>query len=141
MRKQRVRFLGLCSAMLLCSCLLASADTVYQTGFESPTYAAGTLSGQGGWAGSTITTVESTVVHSGAQAIGFNASQVTSAQSLIGTAVSYTYPGGQSIVTVQIDAYFTQSKSGSTVWDVMALASSNGFLAQLIVDTSGNAKL
>ena len=52
----------------------ASAGTIYQTGFESPTYLLGGLNGQSGWTISTVPIIETSIVHSGLQAVQFDAS-------------------------------------------------------------------
>jgi hypothetical protein len=45
----------------------ARADTLYQTGFESPTFAAGAINGQDGWSGNGM--IQAGTVKSGSQAL------------------------------------------------------------------------
>ncbi len=136
----RVRLFVLCVSVLAFS-ICASAGNVYQTGFESPAYTTGTLNGQNGWFNSTIPVVETAVVHSGSQAVGFDASKDPGGQNAVVTPLSFTASPANPVVTVQVDAYFTQPASGNTFWDVAAVVSSTGFIDQLEVDNSGNAVL
>ncbi len=112
----------------------ARGATIYQTGFEPPTYSVGQLVGQNGWTDSTIPVVETTTVFSGSQAAGFNASADTSGQSLARQPISYSSVGNPSqLVRFQAEFFVSAAGVSSTNWDVIAVFGNTGFLTQMIV--------
>ncbi len=124
-------------------CLLttgAFAATVYQTGFEAPTITTGLLSGQDNWSGSgsgATTVVETTVAHSGSQAVmvtpqtGNNfGAQHADAASLSGSSI------------LSVSDYVNFSSTGTpTYWTPVGTFYSAGGNILLNVDTSGQIVL
>jgi hypothetical protein len=93
----------------------ASADVIFQTGFEPPAYSPGELAGQDGWFGSSFPVVQSSNVQSGAQAAEFDASLVTSGQSLVSVPLSYSSVNNpQSLVRIQDSFFLSATGTGSS---------------------------
>jgi hypothetical protein len=116
------------------------ASTIYQTGFESPTYSVGALNGQDGWGAPSQVTVQNTTVFAGAQAATFNATGVTG-QSIAGHALSYDSVGNPE-ARVDVTGEFFLSPTGTgTNWDVVGLLGNAGFIGQLLVIGSSNVTL
>jgi hypothetical protein len=118
----------------------AFAATVYQTGFEAPTITTGLLSGQDNWSGSgsgATTVVETSVVHSGSQAVivtpgtGNNFGvQHADAANLSGSSI------------LSVSDYVNFSSTGSaTYWTPVGTFYSAGGNILLNVDTSGQIVL
>ncbi len=118
--------------LLLLGCMgPASADIIYQTGFESPSYSLGTLAGQNNWGNSSIPVVENTTVLSGSQAVEFDASLLPSGQNVIAQPLSYnSVNNSQALVRIQ-EAFFLSATGTTSVWDVMVVVGNNGFIGQL----------
>ena len=110
------------------------ASTIYQTGFESPTYSLGALNGQDGWSAPSQATVQNTTVFAGTQAATFNATGVTG-QSFAVHGLTYNSAGEQRIdVTGE---FFLSSTGTGTNWDVAVIFGTTGFIDQLaVVDSS-----
>ena len=91
------------------------AANIYSTGFEPPTYATGSLIGQDGWQsthGPTAASVETSVVHSGTQAVQFFANTNTAAgQTDLGHPGSFD--ATNEIVTVNTSFRISSSTSES----------------------------
>jgi hypothetical protein len=116
----------------------ARADTLYQTGFESPTYTVGALDSQDGWFNAATATVQNTTVFAGQQAATFSSAGL-SAQDLAIHNVTNTITAPDQIIT--ISGEFQVSATDGTVWDVAALANgSGGFLGQ-IIESNGSVRL
>ena len=100
--------------------LPAHAGTLFSTGFESPTYSLGALSGQDGWDffGSGTAVVQDAVVHSGSQA-----AEITAASAQTGPMRLFPAPSANSLITMTADIYL-QSSSRQTAWQFGAY---NGF--------------
>jgi hypothetical protein len=114
--------------------------TVYQSGFESPTYSLGALNGQDGWFNMpSQATVENTTVFAGGQAAGFNATGLTG-QTLGGHSLTYDPTG---LRFVDVTGEFFLSPTGTpTNWDVADfVGKSGGFIDQLVVVNSSVAEL
>jgi hypothetical protein len=99
----------------------AQAATVFSTGFEAPTYAAGALAAQDGWAGAG--TVQSAVVGGGSQAL-----------QLSGTGAAYashgiSYAIGTDRVSVQTSFFVPTGTSVSQAG--IAVTGNTGFIGQL----------
>ncbi len=107
------------------------ATTLYSTGFESPEFTTGALDGQNGFSNDPgqVGQVESSVVYSGTQAVTFSA-QGSSLQNTTHVDTPFTASPGDEIVTVQIAAMF--SGDSTTLFEVLGLNSSAGFLTQLV---------
>ncbi len=105
----------LCSVIaLLATSGAGQGGTIYQTGFEPPTFSPGTLNGQGGWAaiGSTSSTVvETSMVESGTQAVEVLPSASSGDGGLL-SAPFGTALAGQ-IVDFSIDADFSATGTPS----------------------------
>ena len=123
-------------ALLLCPLACIQADElVFQTGFESPTYTTGALSGQGGWSGS-VGVVENTFAFAGSQAVIF--SGATSGQPLDRHSLSYnSLTDPNFVVDVSVEAYIT-GHSGE-VWEALAVDANTGFAGQIRITTGGDA--
>lgn len=101
----------------------ASAQTLYETGFESPTFTAGTFAGQKGWerdgSGSqTAATIQSGVVRSGTQALQINAA-LDSESVYYWPALNYdtaTHPN--SLLSVSWDMYLSAAGTASPAWGI-----------------------
>src|ERR1022692_5284225 len=94
---------------------LSKAGTLYQTGFEPPTFTVGTLSGQDSWGvsgSSALTVVESAVVKSGAQAVGITPSFSGLDGALRGASYNIA-TNSQKLLTFSIDAFYTATGSPS----------------------------
>lgn len=118
----------------------AFGATVYQTGFEAPTITTGVLSGQDNWSGSgsgATTVVETSVVHSGSQAVivtpgaGSNfGAQHADAASLLSSSI------------LSVSDYVDFSSTGlATYWTPVGTFYSAGGNILLNVDTSGQIVL
>jgi PEP-CTERM motif len=124
-------------ALVVVSPLALHADTtLFSTSFEAPTYNPGPAAGQGPliqFSGSSGT-IETGVVHTGTQAIEFNAATDTSTfaggQSIIGVGVPFTATPSDETVDLQMSAEFTSATAG-TNYDILGVFSSEGFLDQL----------
>jgi hypothetical protein len=120
-------------ATIACLCCLtfpvvASANAVYATGFEPPSYTTGALAGQGGWIGSPGI-VETATVFAGTQAVGFDATGVS------GQANNFTPvpSAGQGSVERATDEFFVSASDSNVFWEVLAVDGNAGFLGQLVV--------
>jgi hypothetical protein len=93
---------------------VAQTTVIYQTGFEAPIFHTGQLSGQSGWSGTTVGTVESGITYSGTQAVEFNPVG-TSLQnhSSIATAYKPLAGTGENAVVLQVAAMFSSSGTQS----------------------------
>jgi hypothetical protein len=147
-RNIQFTFVRSASALLAIGLLAAAASsvqaqttsTVYQTGFESPTYSLGALNGQDGWFDMpSQAAVENTTVFAGGQAAGFNATGLTG-QTLGGHSLTYDATGLQ---FVDMTGEFYLSPTGTpTNWDVAGFfGKSGGFIDQLVVFNSSVAEL
>ncbi len=119
-------------ASIACLCCLtfpvvASANVVYATGFEPPSYTTGALAGQGGWSGAPGI-VETATVFAGTQAVGFDATGV-SGQAYNGTPVPSIGQGSVERVT---EEFFVSASDSS--WEVLGVFGDAGFLGQLVVN-------
>ncbi len=119
-----------------------AADTLYTSGFESPAYTLGALSGQDGWFefSSNAATVETATVFAGSQAVDYNAAGATGQDGAFHP-LSYSSVGNASNL-VELDMEFQQSVAGtSSTWDVFVADGSSGFLGQLLVLPDGDVTL
>jgi len=135
----------LAAALVLVSPLALHADTVFATGFESPTYSPGALAGQVPYfqVDGTSGTVQSAIVRNGTQAVEFDASTDTAGQSVVRMDPHFTATPTDQTVDLQIAALFTSTNAG-TSYDILSVFSSAAFLDQLIyldgvVSFGGNA--
>ena len=127
-----MRISGFLLAVLFSLGVHARAGVIYQTGFEPPTYTTGQLQGQDGWFNSTVPVVETTTVHSGAQAAAFSAVGLVG-QNTARHALSYD-SGSDPNGVVQLQAWAFLSGTGTlSRWDIFAAIGDGGFLAQLLV--------
>jgi hypothetical protein len=112
----------------------ALADTVvYATGFEPPTYTTGALSGQNGWTGSLLGTVETTTVFAGSQAVEYNAIGVSGQTSNF-----QTIPAAGQGPLMQVTVHFYVSAADPTVhYMIMALDGNAGFIGQVGTNGTG----
>ncbi len=114
-------------------CGLLNAETIFQTGFEGPTYSTNKLSGQNGWTdtGRKTGVVEKTFAHSGSQAVEYNSSLRAGQYADIYNFSYDSINNPNQWVTLSVDAYFTGNNK--EVWEVLGPDSSNGFMGQLLV--------
>ena len=120
------------------------AGVLLQTGFEateSPGYGVSPLVPQNGWFvldGAPTPRVQTTTVFAGAQAVQMDAAGLASGQNLVSH--NLTDPLAEKVVVV--DVHFQQSLSGTaSEWEVLSVLGNGSFMAQLVVDTSGNVNL
>lgn len=104
-----------CQAASTCSATL----TIYQTGFEPPTFNRGTINGQDNWfingsPGQTL--IETTAVETGVQAVEITPAGAVS--GVVGPQRSASYNAANQILTFGIDAYLANSGTTS-FWTVM----------------------
>ena len=123
---------------------LCVAGVLLQTGFEStenPAYTTGPLIGQNGWFlldGTPTPRVQTTTVFAGAQAVQMDAAGLASGQNL----VSHNLADPLAEKVVVVDVHFQQSLTGTaSEWEVLSALGNGSFMAQLVVDTSGNVNL
>jgi hypothetical protein len=140
MREMRLRKCGFVPSLAAVALLsiggAARADYVlYQTGFEAPTYTAGSLNGQDGWSDSGGTQVETSTVFAGSQALSVGLSSTDNPTH--GLAYdSTTNPAA--IVKLQI-AFQVQGNQLNQA-EGLSVFGDGGFVAQLI-DLGGNFSL
>jgi len=118
----------------LSTCALSA--TVYQTGFEAPTITTGLLSGQDNWSGSgsgATTVVETSVVHSGSQAV------IVTPQGGNNFGVQHADAASLSSSSIlSVSDYVNFSATGTpTYWTPVGTFYSAGGNILLNVDTSG----
>ena len=93
--------------------------TIYQTGFEPPTFSPGTINGQDSWyingAPSSIV-IETTTVKTGIQAVGITPSGATS--GVVGALRNASYNAANQILTFSIDANYSATGTPS-FWTVL----------------------
>ncbi len=128
---------------MLCLTPLSQAGTIFQTGFESsevPSYSTGQLSGNNGWAGTTAAVVENSTVFSGLQAVSLDTTGLAG-QSLIGHNLTYDSSSDPNQIVV-FDIEFMESTSGNrSNWDPLNVGANGLVVAQIVVQTNGNAVL
>lgn len=133
-------FSGLAATFCLFS-TSAFPATVYQTGFEAPTFTTGALSGQDNWSGAgfgATTLVETAVVHNGSQAVIITpgaGNNIFGAQHSDPASLS-----SNSILTLSDYANFS-SAGTPTYWTPLGSFYSAGGDILLNVDTSGQIVL
>jgi hypothetical protein len=125
------------AALVVVSPLALHATTIFSTSFEGPQFTTGTLNGQNGFFHDTaaIGQVESGIANSGTQAVEFNANG-TSGQNVALIDTAFTASPGNETATIQIAAMFTSSTSAS-IYEVLGLDSSSGFLTQIAYFNGG----
>lgn len=123
---------GLCCLAFPC---MASASSVYATGFEPPGYTTGALAGQGGWSDGPGT-VETSTVFAGTQAVGFDATGLTG-QSIN---IQFLPSSGQAPIERVTDEFFVTASDPNIYWEILAVDGDAGFLGQLVVN-NGSAYL
>ena len=113
-------------------CKFLHADTITQTGFESPTFHTGSLAGQGGWLnGATIGVVENTFAFSGSQAVLYDTS-ARAGQYFDDDRFSYNSKNNvDQVVTLSVEAFFTGDNDED--WEALSADSSKGFMGQIQV--------
>lgn len=123
----------------LCMAPISRADTVvYQTGFESPTYSPGGFAGQDGWFGTSIASVQTATVQTGAQAVEFDASLDTNnTQQLIERVMTLT---SAPIVTVQTSFYLTSAGAASAWNPIAVFGDGNQLIGQIFIGANGQLK-
>ncbi len=129
--------LRLCITLALASVLPAVAETVYSTGFESPTFTPGTIQGQNGWAvfGTTPSAaqVENTFAQSGSQALSVLPALAIPNQ----TGPYYGVSTTASIVEMSADIYLASS-SNRSAWQFAATGPAlTGFIGGINIQSSG----
>jgi hypothetical protein len=140
MRRSSRVFLAFAPVLLLVSPALAGT-ILYQTGFESPTFSPGPLNGAGGWiANNSAVLVQSSVSHSGSQAVQIDATGLFS-QAGGFEPLNYSAAGSpEPVVHAQI--WFQQSSAGTVSnWTVLGASGNGGFIGQIILEQSGIARL
>ena len=134
---------GLLMLTMLCLAPVSHAGTIFQTGFESsdvPAYSTGQLSGNNGWIGTAAAVVENSTVFSGSQALSLNSTGLTM-QSLIGHNLTYDSSSDPD-QTVVFDVEFMESSSGSrSNWNPLNVGANGLVIAQIVVQTNGDAVL
>jgi hypothetical protein len=122
---------------------ISQAAVILQTGFESsevPGYSTGQLSGQNGWAGSTVAVVENSTVFSGLQAVSMDSTGL-SGQNLFGHNLTYDSSSDPNQIVV-FDIQFMESTTGNrSNWDAINVGANGVYITQLIVQTNGLAVL
>ena len=113
-------------------CGFLNAETISQTGFESPTYHTGNLSGHNGWINNgNFGVVENTFAYSGSQAVLYDTS-ARAGQYLNQYGFSYNSKNNPNqLVTVSVEAYFTGDSNEG--WEALGPDSSKGFMGQIQV--------
>jgi hypothetical protein len=113
----------------------AMASTLFQTGFEPPTYTLGPLSGQDSWvpfgvlSGSSV--VENTVTNGGAQAVSIDS---TTGEQIVGRPVAFSPGNGAgSVLKMKIDMLLSTTGGQSLDWVPLAALASNGLLGAILV--------
>jgi MYXO-CTERM domain-containing protein len=133
--------IGLFSLVALAALAVpARATSVYQTGFESPTFAVGGLNGQDGWLAPAAATVQTSTVFAGAQAATFDANGVAG-QSLAARFVAYDSAGNPEQRVDIRGEFFISAAGAGTNWDVAAVDGNAGFIGQLLIFNSSVAVL
>jgi hypothetical protein len=119
----------------------ASADVLYQTGFEAPDFAPGPLAGQAGWnnfglaAGSeTAATVQSEIVASGSQALLIEAARATESVYYWPPIDYNTEAYSFKQVAVQWHMLLASGGTPSPAWGVTAADESAVYVGGLLVD-------
>jgi hypothetical protein len=134
---------GLVILTLLCLTPVSHAATVFQTGFESsevPSYSAGQLSGENGWAGTTSAVVENSTVFSGSLAVSLDSTGMTG-QSLIGHSLTYDSATDPDQIVV-FDIEFMESTTGNrSNWNPLNVGANGQVVTQIVVQTDGDAVL
>jgi hypothetical protein len=114
----------------------AQASSIYQSGFESPTYTVGGLDGQDGWSAFANATVQTSTVFAGTQAASIEANGL-SGQYVAAHALTYNSvanPDAQVDITGE---FFISTAGSGTNWDIAAVLGNAGFIGQLtVVDSS-----
>ena len=127
-----VIFIGLTVGLSSGTC-----STLYQTGFEPPTFSVGALNGQDGWSADTTATVETTTVDSGLQAVQFSAALANGVVAdLAVQSNSYAITNPQTIVTISDNALFSSAASFSN-WIPLEVFVNAPPVLWFIVDPSG----
>jgi hypothetical protein len=127
-------FTGLTFVIALFSiCGFLNAETIYQTGFEKPTYSTGGLSGHNGWTstGGSIGVVEKTFAYSGSQAVLYDTSARAGQYDDIYNFSYNSINNPNQLVTLSVEAYFTGDSN--EIWEALGPDSSNGFMGQIQV--------
>lgn len=114
-------------------CGFLNAETIYQTGFEKPTYSTGSLSGHNGWTstGGSIGVVEKTFAYSGSQAVLYDTSARAGQYDDIYNFSYNSINNPNQLVTVSVEAYFTGNSN--EIWEALGPDSSKGFMGQIQV--------
>lgn len=102
-----------------------TAATVYQTGFEPPTFIPGTINGQDSWSAFVAPAspeVETTTVKTGVQAVAIT--PVPSTSGVLGAGRSQTYSAANQILTFSIDANLSAAGTPS-FWTVLNTSYNN----------------
>ena len=106
-------------------------NVVYSTGFEPPTYAPGTLAGQGGWSAfrGGCGSVGSSTVFSGFQADGCNAAGASGQQLDVHAIPS----SGQTSLERVTGNFYVNGTDPNVPWDALGVLGNAGFVGQLVV--------
>jgi hypothetical protein len=117
------------------SVLPAAADTLYATGFETPTFTTGPIAGQNGWAvfgASGAAQVESGVAQSGSQAVEV-------IPSLASSQTGPYYAISTSATEVEMSAYlYLASSSNQSGWQFAATGPAfGGFIGGVDIQSNG----
>ena len=123
----------------------AGSTTLYQTGFEPPSYALGPIDGQTGWGAigtAAATTVENTITGIGAQAVAVT---MTGASGLFGAGLSNSFDAlntSTKVVVLSVDA---DLGGGNPSWWTLLHASFNDATpsghVEFNIDTSGQINI
>lgn len=134
---------GILILTALCLAPVSRAGTILATGFESsdvPSYSTGQLSGNNGWTGTTAAAIENSIVFSGSQAVSLDTTGLT-VQSLVGHNLTYDSATDPSQIVV-FDIEFMESTSGGrSNWDPLNVGANGQVIAQIVVQTNGDAVL
>lgn len=127
-------------------CLAATAalparaqQTIYSSGFESPTYHTGSLYVQDGWVEANSispnkVTVQNSIARSGTQALQIDAAGIPAGQENAKRDFGYDPLGsGTPVVTLSFDMYLTSAGTQAAGWTMAALNPTEGILSVVAV--------
>jgi len=117
----------------------AAGQSLYQTGFEAPTFSVGPINGQDSWNGSPTVVVENTLTNGGAQAVSITPAGLASLLASRSMS-SYSVATNGNLVNIKIDMFVSATGSASN-WSPIVAYGSQGLLAQVIVIFGSTARL
>jgi hypothetical protein len=122
----------------------ALATVLYSTGFEPPTYSAGALPGQDGWSQDIgpagIVDVQTGTVFAGSQAAAFHSQPGLPIFTRVGHFAPYDTSLGDSIVELEMRAFFSSSGDPS-LWRPFAAFSGTEAIGGIDVRTDGQVSV